>query len=356
MLVDIKDAPEKAKRIFNNLIDAFEEQNINPTPLNYYVWYQYYKGDNPKFRQEMDAILNDPFGYNDRVGKRLYDEYLTEDDDSGSEFELAFRRLVDLMIKKMNDWSDKLERHTKELDQCTSKLSDPNLDADQVKAITNTVLSAATNMKDSSRAFQDEMQYSNDEIKKLRQQLVEARSEAMQDELTEVGNRKAFNNALQELMLNASDNPESLCLIISDIDHFKKFNDTYGHLVGDSVLRYYASIMKKEKSENETICRYGGEEFAILLANSSIEEAHVRAESIRKGIESAHLKRKNEDNPISTITASFGIATYKGEGETGEDLIARADEALYKAKTDGRNRIVLETDLPEKATLKPASK
>ena len=346
MLVDIKDAPEKAKRIFNNLIDAFEEQNINPTPLNYFVWYQYYKGDNPQFRQEMDAILNDPFGYNDRVGRRLYDEYLTENDTATSEFDRAFKRLIDLMIKKMNNWSEKLESHTHELDSCTTKLSNPNLDAEQVKAITNTVLSAATNMKESSRAFQEEMQNSSDEVKKLRQQLIEARSEAMQDELTEVGNRKAFNNALQELMLDAEKNPESLCLILSDIDHFKKFNDTYGHLVGDSVLRYYASIMKKDKTDNETICRYGGEEFALLVANASLEEAATRAETIRKGIESAHLKRKNEDKPISTITASFGIASFKGN-ETGEELIARADKALYKAKSDGRNRVILETDLPK---------
>lgn len=348
MLIDIQDAPEKAKRIFTTLIDAFEEQNINPTPLNYFVWYQYYKGDNPKFRQEMDSILNDPFGYNDRVGRRLYDEYLTDTDDSNSEFDRAFRRLIDMMVKKMNAWSDKLETHTEELDACTTKLSNPNLDADEVKAITNSVLNAASSMKESSQEFQKEMSQSSQEVKILRQQLIEARSEAMQDELTEIGNRKAFNNAMQELMFDAQDDPSKLCLIISDIDHFKKFNDTYGHLVGDSVLRYYASIMKKSKGDNETICRYGGEEFAILIANSSLEEAHKRAEEIRVGIESAHLKRKNETQPISTITASFGIAAYKGEAETDEDFINRADEALYKAKKDGRNRIVLETDLPEK--------
>jgi len=346
VLLDIKDAPDKAKRIFDNLIVVFEEQAINPTPLNYYVWYEYYKGDKPKFRQEMDDILNDPFGYNDRVGRRLYDEFLCEDDEKGSEFDRAFRRLIDLMVKKMNIWSKKLETHTQELDVCSSKLSDPNLDAAQVKAITNTVLNAATDMHQSSLAFQEEMTQNSDEVKKLRLQLIEARAEAMQDELTEVGNRKAFNNALRELILDAEDAPETLCLIISDIDHFKKFNDTYGHLVGDSVLRYYASIMKKEKTDSETICRYGGEEFAILLANSSLEEAAEKAEKIRKGIESAHLKRKNEDKPISTITSSFGIACYKGPSETEEDFIARADEALYKAKADGRNRVVLETDLP----------
>jgi len=170
----------------------------------------------------------------------------------------------------------------------------------------------------------------------------------MQDELTEVGNRKAFNNAIQELMLDASENSSTLCIILNDIDFFKKFNDTYGHLVGDSVLRYYASLMKKSTSQNETICRYGGEEFAILLANSSLEEARIRSEQIRKAIQAAHLKRKDEDKPISTITASFGVACYKTNQETADDLIARTDKALYHAKSNGRNQVVLETDLPEK--------
>ncbi|WP_029406635.1 GGDEF domain-containing protein [Thiomicrorhabdus sp. Milos-T2] len=350
MLIDIQDTPDKARRIFKTITEAFEEQNINPTPLNYFVWYQYFKGDIPKFRQEMDAILNDPFGYNDRVGRRLYDEYLTEEDKSDSEFDRAFRRLIDVMVKKMNAWSDKLETHTKELDDCTTQLSDPNLDAAQVKVITNNVLNAASSMKESSQAFQAEMTQSSLEVKELRKQLIEARTQAMQDELTELGNRKAFNNAMEELLFDAKDNPSSLCLIISDIDHFKKFNDNYGHLVGDSVLRYFASIMKKTKGDNETVCRYGGEEFAILLANSSLEEAQKRAEEIRATIEAAHLKRKNEVEPISTITASFGIACYKGEIESSDDFIARADESLYKAKNDGRNRVVLETELPEKNT------
>ena len=346
-MFDTKDLPEKANRIFGLLVEAFEEQNINPTPLNYFVWYQYYKGDNPKFRQEMDTILSDPFGYNDRVVKRLYDEYLTEDENDNSEFDRAFRRLIDVMIKKMDLWSSKLSSHTKELDDCTSKLSDPNLNAEDVKKITNSVLTTASSMKESSMALQEEMTNSSDAVLQLRQQLVEARAEAMRDELTEVGNRKAFNNAIQELMFDAKDNPNSLCLVMTDIDHFKNFNDTYGHLVGDSVLRYFASIMKKTKGDNETVCRFGGEEFAILMAESSIEQAIERAEGIRKDIQAAHLKQRNSDKPLKTITSSFGIAQFHGDIDDAKSFIERADNALYQAKDQGRNQVVDETQLPE---------
>lgn len=344
-MIDTKDLPEKAQRIFELLIEAFEEQNINPTPLNYFVWYQYYKGDNPKFRQEMDRILNDPFGYNDRVGKRLYDEYLTEDDNENSEFDRAFRRLIDVMIKKMDIWSNKLSRHTKELNSCASQLSDPHINAEDVKKITNSVLTSVSSMNESSMALQEEMTNSSDAVRKLRQQLVEARAETMRDELTEVGNRKAFNNAIEELMFDSKDNPNSLCLIMTDIDHFKNFNDTYGHLVGDSVLRYFASIMKKTKGDNETICRFGGEEFAILMAESSLEQAVERAEGIRKDIQAAHLKQRNSDKPLKTITSSFGIAQFHGDKDDARSFLERADNALYLAKEKGRNQVIDEKQL-----------
>ncbi|QCU89326.1 GGDEF domain-containing protein [Thiomicrorhabdus sediminis] len=339
MVLNIQDAPDKAKRIFSMLIEAFDEQEINPTPLNYYVWYQYFKGDKPQFRQEMDAILDDEFGYNDRVGRRLYDEYLAEDDNPANEFDRAFRRLIESVIKKMNAWSEKLEAQTRDLDNCKSQLSNPDLNAEQVKAITDSVLNTASSMQESSRLFQAEMLSGNEEIRHLRQQLIEARAEAMQDELTEIGNRKAFNESLAALMMSAEDDPQSLCLILSDIDYFKKFNDTFGHLVGDSVLRYYASIIKKSKRDNETISRYGGEEFAILIAESSLAQATERAESIRKAIESAQLKRKNETKSIGTITASFGVTCMQADDDA-ESFIARADEALYKAKQQGRNRVI----------------
>ncbi len=350
MIVDVQDTPQKAIRIFDRLVETFKEQKINPSPLNYYVWYQYVKGSIPALRQEMDAILNDPFGYNDRVGKRLYDTYLLEQDKNTSEFDRAFRRLIDAMVKKMNAWSDKLESHTQQLDECSSQLSNPNLNSKEIQRITNTVITAASSIKEGSLNIQDEMLRNAEAVQELRKQLQEAQAEALTDELTQIGNRKAFNNAIEELILEAQEAPESLCLILCDIDHFKQFNDTYGHLVGDSVLRYFANTMQKDKKETETICRYGGEEFAILLINSSLEKAIERAHNIRKAIQSAHLKRKNSSEPLKTITASFGVACYQGGTETAQEFIDRADKALYQAKNSGRNCVIDEKQLPIEKT------
>lgn len=344
MFENTHDTPEKAQRIFDRLCDLFKEQGINPSPLNYYIYYEYIKGGNPKFRQEMDAILNDEYGYNDRAGKRLYDEYLKDDDSPASEFDRAFRRLIDVMVKKMNTWSERLDTHTKELDRCSNELNNPDIDAQTVKAITQSVLNAAQTMKQSTQAFQQDFVSSSTEVKELREQLLQAQCEAMKDELTQVGNRKMFNERLADLMLENQDKPNKLCLILADLDHFKKFNDNYGHLVGDSILRFFSNIMKKLTKSNHTICRYGGEEFAIILNSTTLDEAEKKAEEIRVALENTHLKRKDQNKPISTVTASFGVATYQ-DNENAETFIARADKALYKAKDNGRNQVVTQAVL-----------
>lgn len=349
MLLNIKDAPEKAQRIFLQLVDIFEDEEhpIAPTPLNYFIWYQYLKGDNPKFRQDMDKALNDPFGYHDRLGRRLYDQYFADEDDAESDFDLAFKRLISAIIKKMNVWSDRIDQHSKQLDQAQAQLDDKDIDPATLKKLTNTVRATAHSMQASNAEFQKEMMESQEEISRLREQLIEARSELMIDELTEVGNRKAFNNAIAEQLINAEDHPQSLSLILTDIDHFKRFNDQFGHLVGDSVLRYFANIMKKSKQDNETICRYGGEEFAILISDSTHEDAMERAEQIREEIKNAKLKRKDSHKELGKITASFGVATYRGPDESSEDLIKRADEALYLAKDKGRDQVCSEQALTD---------
>lgn len=346
MLIDINDAPEQAKRIFKQLLEVFEEQGISPTPLNYYVWYQYYKGSNPKFRQELDAALNDPFGYNDRLGKRLYETYLSEDDEDDNQFDRALKRLINSVIKKMDFWSGLLAKQTDDLSKVATELNNGEVDQQKLKQLTNNVLDTANSMKSASMDFNHDIINVQDEVVMLRQELIKVKAQIMMDELTEVGNRKAFNNTMIELTEEAKENPASLSLIMTDIDKFKRFNDNFGHLVGDSVLRYFTSIIKKGKKDNETICRYGGEEFAIIIADSDSKSVQQRAEEIRVSIESAKLKRKGSTKELGKITASFGVSTYRGDSETINDFIKRADDALYLAKNSGRNNVKNEADLP----------
>lgn len=337
-----QDVHEKARRIFERINEAFAEKKVTPSPLNYEVWYEYFKGDNPKFRQEMEAILNDDYGYNDRVGRRLYDEFLKKDE-TPSELDRVFKRLIDAMVKRLTSWTATLESQTQQLDAVAHQLIEPNLNADQLKNLTDSVLSTTHNLRNDSQGFKQALSDATQEIQALRQQLIEARAETMQDELTQIGNRKAFNMTIQDVVEDLADTPERLHLILADIDHFKLFNDQFGHLVGDSVLRYFANTMRRLQKANQTICRYGGEEFAVIVTNSNLEQAIKTAEKIRQTIEKASLKRKNTDEVLPSITASFGVAQYRAN-ESIEDFIGRADQLLYKAKQSGRNQVVSELD------------
>lgn len=345
MLVDLKDTPEIAKQIFNQLSEIFKEKSISPIPLNYYIWYCYIKRDNKKFSHAMDDALSGPFGYDDRLGKRLYEEFLTDEDDADNMFDLSLKRLINSIIQKMDTWSEQLSEQTSEISQAATTLTKNNLTQNELKDLTQTIVNTANSMQSATTNFYEDLYDSQSEISQLRKQLVEAKAEIMTDELTQVGNRKAFNHAMIEFTENSKDNPQNLSLIMTDIDFFKRINDNFGHLVGDSVLRYFTNIIKKQKQQNESVFRYGGEEFAILVTDSDKNSVIQRADEVRQNIQTAKLQLKGSTKRIGQITASFGVSTYKGELETIDDFIDRADKALYLAKNSGRNIVKSEDDL-----------
>jgi diguanylate cyclase len=154
-------------------------------------------------------------------------------------------------------------------------------------------------------------------------------------------NRKGFDESLAKSVIEATSN---LCVLILDIDHFKKFNDTHGHIVGDEVLKFVAKNVQKTVRGNDILARIGGEEFAIILPNTPLLGAVTVAENARAAISRLKLERKGGTEKLETITVSIGAAQYR-QGEPLETLVNRADKALYFAKNSGRNRVSTETML-----------
>ena len=169
---------------------------------------------------------------------------------------------------------------------------------------------------------------------RLRQRLHE---ESIRDPLTKLFNRRFMTEALDWEIRKSNRNQAPLSVIMADIDHFKHFNDTYGHDAGDFVLREISKTMKLHVREEDVVCRYGGEEFILILASADTRMAIKRAETIRKKIRNLKLKHKEE--ALGTITMSFGVATYPNHALEIDALITRADEALYSAKEGGRDRV-----------------
>ena len=161
------------------------------------------------------------------------------------------------------------------------------------------------------------------------------------DALTNLNNRRQFETRLGQEISITKRQGKPLCAMMIDIDFFKKVNDTYGHAAGDEVLRSVASIIKQALRESDIPSRYGGEEFAILLPFTHLEEAKIVGERLRKAVEVTPITiNQDSDNKKQiNVTISMGLAEFDSQ-ETGEALFERADKALYNAKSNGRNQVV----------------
>lgn len=160
---------------------------------------------------------------------------------------------------------------------------------------------------------------------------------ATRDALTGLHNRQQIDEFLTKEVDEARKRRVRFCFMLLDIDHFKKINDTYGHAVGDMALRHLANLLGRESRETDFLARWGGEEFAVVLTETSPEEALPVAERIRTAVQSSPLNA--DDNTAVRMTISIGVATFRSE-DTLESLFKRADECLYEAKANGRNRVI----------------
>ncbi len=191
-----------------------------------------------------------------------------------------------------------------------------------------------------TRILEERLKGMEEESRELRLHLAQQEQKAMRDALTELPNRAAYDRQIrheteQWRTSQALGVGKELCLIICDVDHFKRINDTYGHLAGDKVLKVLAREISNRVRKSDFVARYGGEEFAILMANTSLEDADRLTNKLRQAIEQCpfHFKEKQVQ-----ITMSFGVAAYQ-PGDTLELVFDRADKALYSAKEQGRNRV-----------------
>ena len=187
-----------------------------------------------------------------------------------------------------------------------------------------------------NRMLLEELEQSNLRMEQSNEALREL---AIRDGLTGLFNHRHFKDVLQRELTRAERYDRPLCMLMLDVDHFKNYNDTHGHPAGDEVLKTLADIISTRLRDVDTSARYGGEEFAILLPETARKAGTLVAEDIRAGMESYPFKGR-ESQPLGKVTVSFGVAEFPADGEDAASLIERADEALYRAKDEGRNRVV----------------
>jgi diguanylate cyclase (GGDEF)-like protein len=163
--------------------------------------------------------------------------------------------------------------------------------------------------------------------------------QSIRDPLTGLFNRHFMQITLEKEMARCKRKQNTLGVLMLDVDHFKMFNDRFGHSAGDSVLQSVAAVLQTSVRTEDFVCRYGGEEFIVVFPEISAVAALERAEGIRRMV--ADLENRFEASSNLAITISIGIALYSGDGTDAGELVRRADQALYRAKNSGRNRVVL---------------
>ncbi len=184
------------------------------------------------------------------------------------------------------------------------------------------------------------MERSQAETDELRASLAEARVEADVDHLTRLPNRRAFERQLTSAAQQAENSGEKLCVAFCDVDHFKLVNDTHGHDAGDRILVAIAGILNSHASDQCFVARHGGEEFVLLFYGFDLDAAWRKLDGIRRAQSMKRMINRETGKSFGKITFSGGLAEVRGTGDT-RDALARADEALYKAKGEGRDRIAL---------------
>jgi diguanylate cyclase len=212
-----------------------------------------------------------------------------------------------------------------------------------LRAIVESLVQTTKTMELSNHQLEERLLASKQEINELQEHLETVRTESLTDPLTQLANRKFFDITLEQSIAEALTKNEPLSLMLTDIDHFKTFNDSYGHLTGDQVLRLVAMSVKHNVKGKDTAARYGGEEFAIVLPNTVLRAAVTVAEHIRRTVMTKELMKRSTGEHLGRVTISIGVATLR-KGDSGQSLIERADTCLYAAKRNGRNRVMSETD------------
>jgi diguanylate cyclase len=318
---------------------------VPPTPENFAVWYAYATGVVPELKQTVDILISNKEEFTQALNGELYQRF----GDSGPHLNLLqetgdrLQYSVDHVMRYLKTASGDTKAFGQTLDSYSDKLG-ASPGGDELSAVVSGLILETQRVAERNRSLQERLTESSGEISTLRENLEVVRREAMTDALTGIPNRKFFDSRLRTAAKEAMETGDPLCLLIADIDHFKKFNDSYGHQIGDQVLRLVARTLSDSVKGRDTPARYGGEEFAIVLPQTRIADAMVLADQIRKTMMRRRVVRKDTRDDFGSITLSIGASCYR-PGEPLAETVRRADAALYQAKHNGRNRVVSETEV-----------
>ena len=345
---EASDPPERSTDLAALAMESMVEHEMAPSPRNFRLWYNYHADRPVGLRRALDVVIANHQVFTEKTIADIYDQFFGVDDQQVSLTEIADR--LESTMSKVQAFVGTAEGDTKgygqALENFTGQMTVSVKDSTSLTSLITNLITDTKEMQVQTRTLQERLHKSTREIEELRKSVDELKHEAETDALTGVANRKSFDEQLMRLADQAEDSGAPLALLLVDIDHFKTFNDTWGHQVGDQVLKLMARTLVENVKGQDFPARYGGEEFAILLPGTSLADAVIVANTIRTALQGKKLVKKSTGEDMGRITISIGAAVY-APGEALPGFVHRADEALYGAKRAGRNRVVSELELPD---------
>lgn len=321
------------------------QYRVPPTPQNFAVWYCFVSGRDPGLCKTLDLLIAKGERFSDFQNAAIFERFFgyLKEATTVEETSENMTRILSRVDSLVQQASDKTEIYQSALSDNSATLATGESTA-SVETVAQLITDETQRILSEHKLLHRRLEESARQIDDLQRNLQAVQKESRIDALTGVANRKKFDVVLRQQVNRARETETSLCLILADIDHFKKVNDTHGHQVGDQVLKFVASALADIVEEKDVVARYGGEEFAVLLPASSLRDGVKIAEQIRFTIGRRRLQKRKTGESIGVVTLSLGVALYK-PAEPLSDFFKRADDSLYLAKERGRNKVVSESQL-----------
>jgi diguanylate cyclase len=338
---------ERSFQIAHRALELMKSYGSSASPRSYEVWYTYVSGHKPLMNDLIKRITTERGVLSDTDIETLYESHLSE-----RHFSAEAEKTGETVLAEIDEVMEMIElavgsttKYGQSLEVLSQDLAGP-VDRTRVREVVQSLVLATRDVESTNKTLDARLKETRGEIEGLRETLEAVRIEALTDPLTGIANRKHFEEMLVKAIDHAAVQHTPLALLIIDIDHFKRFNDTYGHLTGDQVLRLVAMTMRERVKTKATLARFGGEEFGVILPDSTLEAARDTAEQIRQTVISRELVKRSTGESLGRVTVSLGVAAFR-RGDTAMSLLERADQCMFGAKRNGRNRTVTDEEQPQ---------
>lgn len=324
--------------VFKDTVPLMRSNGIPLTPENYALWYTYSNGSLDGLNQAINKNLERGIEFSKRLNQELYDTYIESNDTQALDgYQAATKELIEKLLLELKEVTGGSDDYVTSMEICEKQLQE-NPDVSQLNDIVGQVIEKTKNINETNRDLAESLKQMEGEINILKSGVVSLTEQANTDQLTKIANRRGFERKYELLEQDFAENGKEFSLLLIDIDHFKKFNDTHGHTIGDKVLSYVASTLNSCLDMEDFVARFGGEEFVIALKNANQEKALKTADKLRVTVSNKKLRSNQAKGCLGNVTISIGVATIKS-GEDLDSLLDRADKAMYQAKDNGRNQI-----------------